>query len=148
MQSIRFRFIVILVISAFLMHLFWENTQAPLYAGYSSFGQQFPMCFFATIGDVIFTVLVYLGIGLLKKDFEWIARINKRDIFVLATVGFFYAVGIEWRALLFAQWNYALAMPIIPWFNVGLTPIIQMTMLLPFSFYLARVFNKKSYEPR
>lgn len=137
------RYILTLIVVAFLLHLLWENAQAPLFAGYSSFGQHLPICFFATIGDVIFTLLIYLGVGLLKNDFEWIARINKRDIFVLATIGFFYAVGIEWRALLFAKWNYAPAMPIIPWIKVGLTPIIQMTILLPLSFYLAKFFNQK-----
>lgn len=74
------------------------------------------------------------------------ARLNKKDIFVLATTGFFFALGIEWRALLFAEWNYAPAMPIIPWLNVGLTPVVQMTMLLPLSFYVAKLFDKKSYE--
>lgn len=142
------RYIIALTIVAFLLHLIWENAQASLFAGYFSFAQHFPMCFFATIGDVIFTLLIYLGVGLLKNDFEWIARMNKRDIFVLATVGFFYAVGIEWRALLFAKWNYAPAMPIIPWFKVGLTPIVQMTMLLPLSSYLVKLFDKKSYEKK
>lgn len=137
--------IVLLFLAAFALHIVWENTQASLFTGYSSFGQHFPMCFFATIGDVIFTLLIYLGVGLLKNDFGWIVRLNKKDVLVLAVIGFFYAVGIEWQALLFEKWRYANTMPIIPYLKTGLTPVLQMTILLPLSFYLAKLFNKKLY---
>ena len=128
--------IILLSLIAFVLHLVWENTQAPLFAGYSSFGQHLPLCFLGTIGDVVFTAAVYLSIAMLKNDFGWIMRLSSKDIFVLVAVGFFFALGIEWRALLFGRWGYADIMPIIPYFQVGLTPILQMTLLLPLSFYL------------
>lgn len=121
---------------AFGIHLVWENVQAPLFAGFSSFGQHFFICFLGTIGDVIFTVVVYLIISVLKSDFGWVVRLNKADILVLAIVGFFFALGIEWRALLSERWAYADSMPLLPYFHVGLTPVLQMTLLLPLSFYL------------
>lgn len=139
------RQIFLLFFAAFIQNLIWENVQASLFAGYSSFVQHFPMCFFATIGDVVFTLLIYLGVGLLKNDFWWIAQVNKKDILVLAAIGFFYAVGIEWQALLFEKWRYANTMPIIPYLKIGLTPVLQMTILLPLSFYLVKLLNKKSY---
>ena len=70
--------------------------------------------------------------------------IGKKDIFVLAVIGFFFALGIEWRAILFDRWSYTEAMPIIPYFQVGLAPIIQMSILLPLSFYITELFNKNS----
>jgi len=136
------KLITILSLIAFAIHLVWENTQASLFAGFSSFGQHFFICFLGTIGDVIFTVVVYFVIGLLKNDFGWIARLSKTDICVLAMVGFFFALGIEWRALLFERWAYTDSMPIIPYFQVGLTPILQMTLLLPLSFYLTSKWSK------
>ena len=138
------KLVTFLSLTAFIPHLIWENAQAPLFAGYSSFGQHLPVCFLGTIGDVIFTGAVYLGIGLLKNDFAWIVRLNKKDILVLAAVGFFFALGIEWRALLFDRWSYANAMPIIPYLRVGLTPILQMMLLLPLSLYLTkRLYDAK-----
>ena len=134
--------IIFLTLTAFVLHLIWENAQAPLFAGYSSFGQHFLICSLSTIGDVVFTAIVYLGIAMLKNDFGWIVRLRKNDVFVLVVVGFFFALGIEWRALLFGRWGYADTMPIIPYFQVGLTPILQMILLLPLSFYL----TKKLYE--
>lgn len=91
-----------------------------------------------TVGDVAITLSIYFVVALLKSNFNWIATLNKKDITILTTVGFFVAVGIEWRALLFGRWAYADAMPITPYLKVGLTPILQMTPLLPFSVYLIK----------
>ncbi|MDP3956266.1 MAG: hypothetical protein Q8Q18_03430 [bacterium] len=131
--------IIFLSLIAFVLHIVWENMQAPLFQGYTSFVAHFPMCVVGTVGDVGITLFVYFIIALLKNDFNWIATLNKNDIVVLALIGFFIAIGIEWRALLFGMWAYGDAMPILPYFKVGLTPIIQMTLLLPFSIYLTKI---------
>jgi len=135
---INVRYTVKLTGIAFILHLIWENTQAPFFAGYQSFSQHFPMCFVGTIGDVVVTLLILAFMRLLKKDMmETIA-----DFTALAIIGFIVAIGIEQRALLVGSWDYAQVMPVIPWFNVGLLPVIQMTLLLPLSFYLAKIFNQ------
>lgn len=136
------KYIITLIIISFLLHLVWENAQASLFAGYTTLSQHLPLCFWATIGDVVFTLAVYLGISLLKNDFGWIMRLNKKDGLVIAAIGFFWAIGIEWMALLFQKWSYANTMPIIPYFQVGLTPILQMMILLPLSFYLTSKWSK------
>lgn len=118
-----------------LLHLVWENAQAPLYAEYQSFWQHFPSCVVGTVGDVIITLFVLFFIRLLKKN----SPHSPTDFFVLAIIGFFIAVMIEQHALLIGQWDYTSAMPIIPFLKVGLIPILQMTLLLPLSFYLARL---------
>lgn len=130
--------IIYLSFIAFILHYIWENVQAPLFKGWTSFSQHFSICFLGTVGDIVITLAVYLVVALLKNNFNWIAILNKKDLAMLATVGFFMAVGIEWRALLFGRWAYADAMPIIPYFKVGLTPILQMTFLLPISIYFTK----------
>lgn len=138
----KIKYIAILTIVAFLLHIVWENAQAPLYAGYQSFLLHFPMCFIGTVGDVIITLLVLVFLRLLKKDnVQTVA-----DFMALAIIGFIIAVFIEQNALLIGKWNYAPAMPLIPYLQVGFAPILQMAILLPFSFYLAKLFNKKLYE--
>lgn len=136
------KLITSLSLIALVIHLVWENAQAPLFAGFSSFDQHFLICFLGTIGDVIFTLTVYFVISLLKGDIRWIVRLSKIDILILAIIGFFFALGIEWRALLFERWAYADSMPIIPYFQVGLMPILQMTLLLPLSFYLTSKWSR------
>lgn len=128
------RYITRLAIAAFLLHVVWENAQAPLYTGYRSFSQHFSVCLVGTIGDVVITLFVLAFMRLLKKD-----PTRPADFLALAVIGFFVAVGIEQHALLVGKWGYALAMPIIPILKVGLAPIVQMTLLLPLSFYLAKL---------
>lgn len=135
------RYILTLIAVVFLLHLFWENAQASLYSGYQSFSQHFLMCFVGTIGDVVITLFVLACIWLLKKD----KPRTGADFLVLAVIGFIVAVVIEQHALLVDKWNYTSAMPIIPWLNVGLAPIIQMALLLPLSFYLTKLLNQKSF---
>lgn len=132
--EVKAKYITILVIAAFLLHVVWESAQAPLYAGYQSFSQHFSMCLIGTIGDIVITLFVLAFLRLLKKDVTRTA-----DFLGLAIIGFVIAVAIEQNALLAGKWDYASAMPIIPWLNVGLAPILQMTLLLPLSFYLARL---------
>jgi len=132
--------IIILLVIAFVMHLVWENTQAPLFAGYQSFSQHFPMCLIGTLGDVLITFLVFLFLRLLKKDNPQTIS----DFFALAILGFIIAVLIEQHALLIGKWNYTLVMPLVPWLKVGLSPIIQMTVLIPLSFYITRLFTNRS----
>lgn len=136
----KIKYIATLSVIAFLLHIVWENAQASLFAGYQFFLQHFPMCFVGTIGDVLITLLVLAFIWLLKED----RPKTIADFLALAIIGFIVAVAIEQHALLVGKWSYEAAMPIIPVLEVGLTPIIQMTLLLPLSFYLANFFNKKS----
>lgn len=137
--EIKTKYIATLAIVAFLLHIIWENAQAPLYAGYPSFSQHFSVCLVGTLGDVVITLSVLAFLWLLKKDVS-----RPADFLGLAIIGFIIAVAIEQNALLAGKWDYVSAMPIIPWLNVGLIPIIQMTILLPLSFYIAGLFNKKS----
>lgn len=127
------KYIAKLAVIAFLLHVIWENAQAPLYVGYQSFSRHFPICLIGTLGDVVITLFVLVFLWLLKKDIT-----RPADFLGLSIIGFFIAVVIEQHALLAGKWDYALAMPIIPILKVGLAPILQMTLLLPLSFYLAK----------
>jgi len=134
--------IILLSLIAFALHSVWENAQAPLFRGYVSFTEHFSACFVRTIGDVIITLSVYFIFALFKNDLGWLSALNKKDIILLAIVGFLIAVGIEQRAMLQGRWAYADVMPIIPYLKVGFMPILQMTLLLPFSIYLTKKLKK------
>ncbi|MBL7057948.1 hypothetical protein ISS03_01300 [Patescibacteria group bacterium] len=133
-----FKQIIPLSIISFILNLIWENAHAQLFNGYESFFQHFAPCLLATFGDVVFTILVYYIVITLKHDSNWIKNINKNDYLILAIFGIIFALCIEYRALLWHRWTYTDAMPIIPYFKVGLTPILQMALLLPLSFYLTK----------
>ena len=61
------RQIIFLSLIAFILHIVWENVQAPLFQGYASFSQHFFVCLISTVGDVIITLFVYSIVGLLKN---------------------------------------------------------------------------------
>jgi len=141
--------IIFLSLIAFVLHIVWENVQAPLFQGYASFASHFPVCLVGTVGDVAITLFVYFIVALLKNDSNWIYTLNKKDFAILAVVGLFIAVGIERHTLPFGRWAYADAMPIIPYLKVGLTPILQMTFLLPISVYLTKkIVTYKNYAKK
>lgn len=50
---------------SFLFHLLWENLQAPLYKGYTSFAQHFGICLKATFGDMVFMMDRHSADGIL-----------------------------------------------------------------------------------
>jgi hypothetical protein len=130
------RFTSKLAVIAFLLHVVWENAQAPLYAGYRSFSQHFSLCLIGTLGDVAITLAVLAFMLLIKKELT-----RPADFLALAILGLMIAVLIEQHALLVGKWSYAFVMPLLPVVKVGLAPILQMTLLLPLSFYLARTIK-------
>ncbi len=129
--------VVFLIGISFLLNLAWENLQAPLYQGYSNFWQHLPICSVASLGDVLIILLLYLVLAIINKDILWVAKISKRDVVIVTILGVFVGVGIERWALATLRWQYASTMPLIPYIEVGLLPILQMLALPAYTFYIS-----------
>lgn len=128
-----------IVVASGSLHLIWENAQAPLFAGYLNFWQHFWICLQAIPGDVVVTLLVYLLVAAWRRNVRWIERLTGVDLAVAGMTGAVIAVGLERQALPVGRWAYATAMPLIPGLQVGVTPVLQMAILLPLTFFLARI---------
>ena len=126
---------------SFLLNVVWENLQAPLYQGYSNFWQHLPICSIASLGDVLIILLLYFILAIFNKDIYWITKMSKIDILTVIFLGMLVAVGIEKWALDIARWHYASSMPLIPYTNVGLFPILQMAILPWATYRLARKYT-------
>lgn len=137
---------IILILSsiAFVINLIWENAQAPLYAGYTSFGQHFWICLLGTLGDVAIILLLYSVPALLRKNTLWFKHAKILDYCVLIVLGGVVAILIEQWALSTGRWYYNQRMPIILLFKVGLLPFLQMLVLPPVIFYLLKKFWGKT----
>lgn len=126
------------------LHLIWENAQAPLFSGYQNFWQHLPPCLRGTAGDVAFTLAVFGGVAAVTKNLRWIVNLPLAHLGGLAALGALVAVGNERLALSAGRWAYAPAMPLLPNLAVGLTPVLQMTLLLPLTLWLAgRYLHRK-----
>ena len=119
----------------FLLNAVWENLQAPLYQGYTDFWQHLSICSVASLGDVLIILVIYFILAIINRDVFWVTKMSRVDVILVITLGVLIAVGIEKWALDIGRWQYVSSMPLIPYTNVGLLPILQMA-ILPWATYL------------
>jgi hypothetical protein len=133
-------------ILAFLLNFAWELIQIPLYQG-SSYSVNFiGFCAVASIADVIMVLLLYLGFALILKNMFWVEFLNTQQIIFVILTGGTGAILSEMRHLSLGNWVYADAMPIIPYINVGIPPVLQF-MVLPLLTYFLSFHGFKKYLP-
>ncbi|GAA4469765.1 hypothetical protein [Novipirellula rosea] len=121
--------------SSFILHLIWENAQMPLFeSGDASLWDNFKMCLWATATDDMFFMLtLYLTVALIHKNIWWICDrstfIQPATWIVPVMIGVLLAVSFElWAVHATGRWIYS-SMPMIPVIKVGLTPVLQMTLI-------------------
>lgn len=132
--------------TSFLLNLLWENAQAPLFQGYESFSQHFPICLKGAItGDMFFMLVIYLILTLVHRD--WWCLSNPKTYrhpatwFLPMIVGLLLATSFElWAIHVDHRWTYA-GMPIIPLLKIGLTPLLQMAILPPLTLLITSKFS-------
>ena len=117
--------------SSFLFHLLWENFQAPLYQGYTSFNQHFWICLRATAtGDMLFMLIIYAVLALVHRDAFWIAHKTNYTTMtwvIIILMGLLIGVSFEfWAVFIVHRWQYG-SMPTA--LGIGLLPILQMIVV-------------------
>lgn len=125
-------FLVLAVIS-FGSHYVWESLHIPLYTGYAGLGGDMPVVLYATVGDVFYTLLVVGAFCVYKRQARWLRNPAHGDYIALAIAGLAIALFVEEKAALLGRWEYTAAMPTL--WGFGLSPLLQMTILLPLSVY-------------
>lgn len=127
----------VLVVSSFLLHFMWERVHIALYTGYESLEGIVPVYLYATLGDVGYTLFAALVIAILKRDVGWMKTVRGVDYAALAGIGLAIAIFVEKKAQLLGRWEYTETMPLI--YGFGLSPMVQMTVLLPLSVFISVV---------
>ncbi len=128
---------------SFLLHLLWENAQAPLFQGFESFAQHFPICLKATAtGDMLFMLVIYCTLALVHQDMWWPG--NPKTYRPPATwilppfIGVLLAISFElWAIHVANRWTYATTMPILPLLQIGIPPLVQMMLIPILSLFIA-----------
>jgi hypothetical protein len=113
----------------------WELAHSQLYEGMSDFDLALWYCFVASLGDGLLVLLIFgAGCVALRRS-DWFVNPGRHGYFVMFAFGLVIGVGVEWTAVhVMQRWAYAPRMPVIPIFNVGLTPVAQMLALPPLIF--------------
>jgi hypothetical protein len=124
---------------AVLVNYVWEVAQMPLYQREGSWLIQAVHCFVPGLGDGILVLLI-LGAGRIAFGaWTWTDRCDRRTIAVTLLTGLGIALTVEWVGLhVLRRWTYAESMPLLPALGVGLVPVLQMLVLPPLAFEIAR----------
>ena len=140
MNSISIKlFFGILAVSAFGLNLLWEGIQMSLYSSLdeTSVFTKIIIHIAASLGDAVITLGAYLLIALIRWDVRWWQAARFRDFFIFAVFGAISATLIELVAINRGIWIYGSDMPIVPLLNIGLLPLLQLTILLPTALWFA-----------
>lgn len=131
---------------AFVLNWGWEMAQGSAYVELAAlpWDQRLVRCTIAALGDAALTLGIY-GIGTLAAGrLRWGLSGDWNVYATGALLGCASALAIEWRGLAFGIWSCNEKMPIVPIAKIGLWPFLQLTMLVPVSFWIARRGAKRT----
>lgn len=124
---------------ALLLHFAWEMMQVPLYEGMAA-GEHWPAvlrCTRAAAGDAVISIGAYAGAAVRERDRFWLRSPRAAPLLVLLSIGLLITVVLEWLNVhQWARWNYSPRMVTV--FGVGLSPLLQWTLLPLLTLWLAR----------
>ena len=109
-------------------HLFWEAGQLPLYTLWRTGTPReiVTALIHCTGGDVLITAITLAVAAALARLFRWRA-FGWRMVFTAIMLGAAYTVFSEWLNVdIRRSWSYTAAMPVLPLFGTGLTPLAAM----------------------
>jgi hypothetical protein len=140
------RFFASMVVASFVLNEIWEMAQMSAYvetAGHSWIST-LGFCTRAAVGDVGITLGIYFAGALAAGDLGW-GLSGRWNIYATAAVlGLVYAVLVEHAALAAGRWTYTERMPVVSVLGAGLWPLLQMTLLPPLTFWIARWWTGRS----
>lgn len=129
----------------FGLNFIWEISQMFLYEDHvTSFWNFMLVHIKASLGDVLIFLIIYVIGTLIFQNRKWFLK-NYSAIYIFASAfGFAIAIIIEKYALATGRWQYNDLMPIIPFFKVGLSPVLQL-VIIPFIIimFAKNIFSKK-----
>jgi membrane protein YdbS with pleckstrin-like domain len=111
----------------------WERFHLPLYTAYQQLGEGWRLTLWATSGDILYTAIIISSVAVLVGKSNWVESPSRSELLLSAGLGALVALFVEYKAMYFQTWAYSSTMPIVPLLQVGLSPLLQMTVLTPFA---------------
>ncbi|MFU0505252.1 hypothetical protein [Pseudaminobacter sp. NGMCC 1.201702] len=128
MARVGKRFWLIYLLLSAVFHLSWEIAHSPLYALWRSGSpleivSDIAQC---TLGDIaIAAAAIVAGSWFTRKPF-WPLTAHSALAVVTVLTGFLLTVAIEWVSVhLLGRWSYDAKMLLLPYVNVGISPLLQ-----------------------
>lgn len=134
MNAVIINFLILFL--GFILNLTWEVGHSLLYAWNPVISDYIPHILFMSLKDAIVVLCIYWLVALALQKTDWIFDADIKDYLFAAFLGLMYAFGIEFHALQTGRWQYNELMPMLPIVNIGITPLLQMTILPSAIFYI------------
>ncbi|WP_018622790.1 hypothetical protein [Spirosoma luteum] len=87
-------------------------------------------------------LLLYVGFSLIYRQGLWIEGVTPLQIFSVMLVGGLGATVSELAHLSAGNWSYTKNMPLLPGIGVGLSPVLQFT-ILPILIYSLSLYRTR-----
>ena len=142
------KFLRAYAMASLVLHLVWEIVQLPLYAiSYrGSLAEIVWAVLHCTAGDVLIALSAFVTAALLFADAQRPRGGALRVAAPAVAFGVGYTVYSEWlNTSVRAAWAYADAMPILPPFGTGLTPLLQWLVVPPLALWLTQRRISRAY---
>lgn len=126
---------------SFMLHFVWEFVQVPTYADMAEMAhwEAIKLCMSATFGDVGFALTAFWIASLAARRRDWLLRPERLQVLIFVGVGIALTVGFEYYYTnVSLRWTYSDAMPLVPPFGTGLSPLMQWLVIPPLVIWLTR----------
>jgi hypothetical protein len=125
---------------SFLLNFVWEALQTPFFADISDkINTIIWYRFHCTLGDVVITLGCFWLVALITKSRSWFLNPTKNRLLMFVAFGVSYTIFSEIKNVsLNKLWGYSELMPVIPFIEVGIIPLIQWIIVPPLLIFIVR----------
>lgn len=137
------RFMIAVAIVSYTLNFVWEVAQGPLYKGFEYDLEHISFCALASVADMLMVFILLFAFALIYKEVYWMRSWTWNRTVSLMLVGFLGAILAEVWHTARGDWAYADTMPIFPVVGVGISPVLQFTVLPWLIFLIGKNYLKK-----
>lgn len=117
-----------LFVIAVFFNFLWEVGHSNLYQWIPPMEKTLGHLFLFSVKDAVLYLIFIVLVAIAVHSILWFRKPLAWHLALLALAGFAVSAVIEYMAIDTGRWAYLPSMPIIPFLNVGLTPILQMSI--------------------
>lgn len=134
-----------MVLVAFGANFVWEMLQMRAYTEMRNrpWLETVPVCALAALGDAVMTIALYCLVAFAFRDRQRWLRGSWKTYTALSLLGSVSAFLIELLSIITGYWSYAKTMRMVPGLNVGLWPLLQLTILVPLAVWTAALWSRR-----
>jgi hypothetical protein len=125
---------------SFLLNFVWEVLQTPFFLDISEKINTIVWYrFHCTVGDVMISLGSFWLVALISKTRTWFLNPTKKKLLLFVAFGVSYTIFSEIKNVsLNKLWAYSDFMPVIPYIDVGIIPLIQWIIIPPLLVLIVR----------